>query len=487
MWNEQSRTPARGWVKKALCAGVIMGLSMTAGMSYAAQNDKGGYTGMTPYARIAKVAVVRKANGQIDREATYNKAKTVALDIARHVAHVDDGPSGTGYPSNWIVGGLENGETADDATINSAIIRIPSPDLIDKKNPALGIKKANVMDLCNSYYAKRALGVDPITGGDTEDKTDDMYVVNGYSHTPALPCELATWNDDEHIYVDMLDPNAIFTLFFTDVFVSDEMQDEAFAAAIRELPSAVKGQIKAIVYDALDSNGYNYAETDQAMGPKYRDIDAAYEVVASSPHKSPFKHVAYTKTNKETFTLAETRAVTEEIMYYMTIHGTPGAEFPAAGFQLPDLADKLSDKSMWRSARHEPLGLPGIAEGNKKSKNWVIEACSPTYAKMAMSTGMHHVTALPCEITVQRVNVDESEDGSAEALVISYLDPNFMLDALFADMSDKEKEALGDVPGYILNDLQTIVQYALDNGDIDELNEGKQISYTMLPEQEAVQ
>ena len=154
----------------------------------------------------------------------------------------------------------------------------------------------------------------------------------------------------------------------------------------------------------------------------------------------------------------------------MSIHGEDGA-----GTHPWDTANELSEGSLWRSARHEPLGLPGI---NKTDKNWVIEACSPKYAKMAMSTGMHHVTALPCEITVQRVNVDESADGSTEALVISYLDPNFMLSALFADMSDKEKEALGDIPGYILSDLQIIVQYALDHEDT-VLNGGDQIWYTM--------
>ena len=31
MKTNKSRAPARGWVKMALCAGVIMGLSMTAG------------------------------------------------------------------------------------------------------------------------------------------------------------------------------------------------------------------------------------------------------------------------------------------------------------------------------------------------------------------------------------------------------------------------------------------------------------------------
>lgn len=462
----KSGVPVRGWMKRALCAGVIMGLSMTACMSYAAKNDKGGDSGMTPFARIAKVPVVRKENGQIDREATYNKAKEVATKIALYVANVNDATA-SGFPSNWILGGLElaPGEEADAGQVNSNILRIPSPDLIDKKSPSLGIKKANVMDLCNAYYAKQALGVAPIVPG--------KKVVNGYSHTPALPCELATWNDDEHIYVDMLDPNAIFTLFFTDVFVSAEMQDPVFAEAISALPPAVKSEIKTVVYNALDEAGYNYIATDQALGPKYRDLDAAFEAVANSPNVSPFKHVAYTKSNGEDFVFGETKVVAEAIMDAMTIHGEPDA-----GDQVDELENILSPGSMWRSARHEPLGLPG--KPDVPEKNWVIEACSPTYAKMAMSTGMHHVTALPCEISVQRVNVDESADGSTEALVISYLDPSFMLGALFADMSDKEKDALGGIPALILGDLETIVQYALDNEDT-ELAPGKQIWYTMLP------
>ena len=84
----KSRGPVKGWVKKALCAGVIMGVSMTAGISHAAKNDKGGDPGMTPFARIAKVPVVRLENGQIDRAATYIKAKEVATKIALYVIKV---------------------------------------------------------------------------------------------------------------------------------------------------------------------------------------------------------------------------------------------------------------------------------------------------------------------------------------------------------------------------------------------------------------
>jgi len=475
MKNEQTRTSARGWLKKALCAGVIMGMSMASGMSFA-DNDNDGNNAITPFARIAQIPVVR-VNGQIDREATYNKAKEVALNIARHIAHVDDADDeGTDFPANWIVGGLEGGETASDAAINGAIIRIPSPDLIDPEKPELGIKKANVMDLCNSHYAKQALGVSPITGvkGDPGAK----YVVNGYSHTPALPCELSTWNDDKHIYVDILDPNGIFGLFFTDVFVSEEMLDLDFAEKISALPPAVKSEIKTVVYNALDEAndgaGYDYKAMDKAIGPKYPDLEAAFEVVANSPNVSPFKHVAYTKKHNSgknagevVFGSGESKAVAEAIIEAMTIHGTPDA-----GDQVDKLERILSPDSKWRSARHDPLGLPGTPE-----KNWVIEACSPTYAKMAMSTGMHHVTALPCEISVQIV--DRDGNGSTESLVISYLDPNFMLGALFADMSDDEKEALGGIPALILGDLETIVQYALDNADT-KLNRGEQIWYDML-------
>ena len=55
-----------------------------------------------------------------------------------------------------------------------------------------------------------------------------------------------------------------------------------------------------------------------------------------------------------------------------------------------------------------------------------------------------------------------------------------MFGAMFSDMSDEQKAALGDVPGYIIDDLQFIVKHALDTSGT-ELNEGVQIWYTMLP------
>ena len=67
----------------------------------------------------------------------------------------------------------------------------------------------------------------------------------------------------------MLDPNAIFSIFFTDVLVSDDMQDPDFATAITALPVTVKSEIKTVVYNALDAKGYIYRATDKQLGPKY--------------------------------------------------------------------------------------------------------------------------------------------------------------------------------------------------------------------------
>jgi hypothetical protein len=442
--TQKSGSPVGRWVKKSLCAGIVMGLAMSASMSFAGEElkeDTGNV--MTPFARIAHVQVVKDEFGNIDREATYIKAKAVATAIATYVATVNDTTSG--FPADWIVGGMEGGTTIEEAIINEE----------------LGIKKANVMDLCNSYYAKQALGVANIAG--TEKK-----VVNGYSHAPALPCELATWNDDENIYIDMLDPNAIFSIFFTDVLVSDDMQDPEFAAAITALPVAVKSEIKTVVYNALDVAGIKYNTHDKALGPKYLTVEDIFEVVAASPNQSPYKHVAYTKKGKKEFEAGETSAIAQAIINAMSIHGEDDA-----GTHDWDVDSILSEGSSWRSARHLPLGLPG-----KPEKNWVIEACSPKYAKKAMGTGMHHATALPCEISVQRV--DRDGNGTTESLVISYLDPAFMFGAMFSDMTDEEKAALGDIPGYISGDLEYIVQYALDTSGI-KLNEGVQFWYTMLP------
>lgn len=479
-FENQAAKPANNhWARKALFGGVA--LAMTMGVSpVMAGNGNDGFDTVTPFNRIARLPVVKDANDQVDHVATYAKVKAAALALANYVALNKDATVLGGdviKGVDWVLGGTSatcrSTQTCTATEISKAIIEIPSPEPINPNDPtylATGVvteantKKASVLDFCNEHYAKQALGVSPIVG--------DKKVVNGYSHTPALPCEVSIWNDSEHIYVDMLDPNAIFSLFFTDVLVSADMQDPAFAEAITNLPPQVKSEIRAVVLHAMNKFDQKTKTVDKQLGPKYKSMDEVFAVVAASPYQSPYLHMGYTKTNGVAFTAADSTAVTQAIINTMSIQGTATAGQHPTVIDGASLDSILSPGSSWRSARATPMTLPGT--------NHVIEACSPKYAKLAMGTGLHHVTALPCEITVQII--DQDGNGSTETLVVSYLDPHFMLNALFADISEEEKLAFAPIPGYIMDDLQKIVRAALEvNLGSIVLNNGVRISYNMLP------
>jgi hypothetical protein len=133
----------------------------------------------------------------------------------------------------------------------------------------------------------------------------------------------------------------------------------------------------------------------------------------------------------------------------------------------------------WRSARPSALPVPG---------NLVIEACSPTNAIAAMGLGLHHATALPCEISVKAVNLDG--EGGNEKVMISYLDPHFMFSALFSDafddLTEEELDTFLALPPLVLEDLQTIVKVAMYPVNLDglALNRPVQVFFTMLPDEE---
>ena len=478
--NNRSTSCIGHWVKHALCGGVVLGLAMTMGATSAIAADDNaarsyGFGSMTPFSRVAKVPVV-KVKGQIDYKATYAKARAASVAIATYVARLKEADmlgSDVIKGIDWKLGGTSeeclNTLVCSDEEIDHNVIAIPSPDPIDPTDatyvetgvvtPA-NTKKGNVIEFCNKKYASMAMGVDPIIG--------DKKVINGWAHAPALPCEVSVWNDDQHIYVDMLDPSAIFTLFFSDVLFSADMQDPAFAEALYAMPPQVKAEIVAIIHAALSEFDPDTKAMDQKVGPVYNSIEDIITAVDASPLDSPYLHMVYTKQDGGIFTDAESKKVAQTIINTMSIHGNADAgTHPTVINSDGDTLDSiLSPKSSWRSARTAPITIPG--------KNHIIEACSPKYAKMAMGTGLDHVNALPCEITVKTI------DGGNK-LVISYLDPYFMLGALFADISDEDKAKFGAIPGLINDDLQNIVKAALDVNLGITLNAPQRKVINMLP------
>jgi uncharacterized protein (DUF302 family) len=293
--------------------------------------------------------------------------------------------------------------------------------------------------MCNPLFAQKALGVKPVVDGD-----DSTKIINGYIHAPALPCEVAIYADaDGYVNVEMLNPEAIFTLFFTDVLFGEQMNDPVFAAEIQALPVQVNEEIRTVIYLALDGAAIPYAPVSEPLGPVYQSLQQVAQVVAETPYQSPYVHFAYEKVDRSDFTAAEVATIADAIIATLSLDGIH-----------PTDLDARLNMDDWRSARPHPLPVPG---------NLVIEACSPTNAIAAMGLGMDHATALPCEIAVKAVSYDGVEGN--ETLLITYLDPHFMFSALFSDafgdLTDEELADLMALPPMVLEDLQTVVRDAL--------------------------
>ena len=506
----KSKAPAKGWVKKALCGSTLMGLAMTMGATSAVADKVDQFKSFTPVSRIATIPLVEDEPGVVNYPASYARAREASVALATYVATLKESAaevlgSDVIKGVDWKLGGTSEDciskgasvpTTCSEEEIDEAVLMIPSPYPINPNMPISDtnpIKKANVLDFCNGKYASLAMGVEPIIGSKSNGSA--KYVVNGYSHAPALPCEVSIWLDDDNIKVDMLRPEAIFTLFFSDVLFSKEMQNKNFAKALNEMTVQVNSEIKAIILDALTKHAdseYVIKEVNEEIGPVYDSMKDIIDVVDSSTYNSPYMHMSYTKLDGGVFTDGESKAVAQTIINTLSTHkNAPGVhttyleediegntvtDREGDGDTVINLDDVLSTGSSWRSARLEPISIPG--------KNHIIEACSPKYAKMAMGTGLSHVNALPCEITVKTI------DGGNK-LVVSYLDPDFMLKSLFADISNKEKKQFGEIPEIIMTDLQNVVAAALDNIKVDadtvdeyeiDLNPGVQISYDMLPQ-----
>mgnify|MGYP001827219163 FL=1 len=321
-------------------------------------------------------------------------------------------------------------------------------------------KKVNIVEMCNPLFAKKALGVLPVIDG-----VDTTKIINGYIHAPALPCEVAIYADEDgQVNVEMLNPEAIFTLFFTDVLFGEQMEDPDFAAAIQQLPTVVNGEIQTIIYNALDEEGFSYTPASEPLGPVYKSLRQVARVVAETPFESPYAHFVYRKRDGNDFSGEEVSAIAASIIDTLGLDGN----------HHPSLDAKLNIDD-WRSARPAPLPVPG---------NLVIEACSPTNAIAAMGLGMEHATALPCEIAVKAL--DPNGDGSNEVVMITYLDPHFMFSALFSDafddLSEDELEDLLQLPPLVFEDLQTIVEEALRKKNLGYmLTRPKQVFFDMLP------
>jgi len=349
---------------------------------------------ITPYERVAVIP------------GTWDDVLGVADQIASYVDQTDESAA-LGYPTNWIVAGANPklGETYD------------TTDLLPI--PANG-GKSRVIELCNSVYATKAMAT-------------------GRFHGPALPCEVSVHSDGTNIYVDMLNADAIFSIFFTDINDSD--------GTLAAVASDVKREIRGIVLAALENK--SPTESDLKMGPVF-DKEGMEEVSFTTPY------IVYKYQRKDgtAFVPGDDRILAAEIIAKL------GTESATADLNVPG----LSGGSAWRSGRPAPLAIPGVQ---------VVEACSPKYATKATKLGNEYITALPCEISAY---IDETDDTN-KTVAVSFLNPNFMFGTMFGGAVEKAYDdgviTKADVIEYstlaevVFGDLRLIVDAAVQGSALN--------------------
>jgi len=423
-------------------------------------------TSYTTFERIAEIDV--SAIPQNVGTNPTDQARYVAQKIAKYFYQNND--ENITSSADWVLGGAPASITALDVNntvklLNPYILEIPSPDN----------NKTMIVEVCNKKHAGKAINGSEI-------------------HGPALPCEIAVYTDTTtgKIYIDILDPVGSFAVFFNDMTTLTPEQRAEFSAMALQ----VKTEIKLITYKGLNEGKVDHVKQSTGMGASFTPT----EIAALSG-----QYITYTYAinpaldgdlNTSTTSRATAMKAAQEIIKAMTInvpydynattyatllggslYGSltfpPYVTATESGINAntaiyPYLIDdyNISSAGKWRSARYAPLNVPRAVNTNTYGFMYTVEACSPTYAKLALSMGgdsRDHATALPCQMSFY---IDDTISTSPKLKVV-FLNPEFMFQTLFKDklatLSSSEKADLIKTATTVKNDLVNMTRYVMDH------------------------
>lgn len=423
-------------------------------------------TSYTTFERIAEIDV-SSIPTNVGSNPT-DQARYVAQKIAKYFYQTND--TNVTSAADWVLGGAPASLSALDVNntvklLNPYILEIPSPDN----------NKTMIVEVCNKAHAGGAISGNTIPGGEV--------------HGAALPCEIAIYTDTTtgKIYVDILDPVGSFAVFFNDLGANPQMT----AMALQ-----VKTEIKLITYKGLDVGNITHIKKSTGMGATFTPT----EIAALSG-----QYITYTysinpaldgDSNTSTTSRATAMKAAQEMIKAMTInvpydynatsyatllggslYGSltfpPYVTATESGINAntaiyPYLVDdyNISSAGKWRSARYAPLNVPRAVDTATYGFMYTVEACSPTYAKLALSMGgdsRDHATALPCQMTFY---IDDTIPTSPKLKVV-FLNPVFMFQTLFKDklaaLSPSEQASLSTMATTVKNDLVNMTRYVMDH------------------------
>ncbi len=310
----------------------------------------------------------------------------VAVMLAEFIDEVDD--TTRGVPSDWLIAGASN--LAAEEEIAGAMLSLPGG--------------GKVIEVCNHLYAEQAMTF-------------------GGHHGVALPCEIAVVPNGDDVDVVLLNPEAIFGLFFTDV-------PAEHAAQMGGLAGTVRGELDELVEDGLAGTISQFPRQD--VGPAWSEAEMAQYSAMDYSIEMDLEIPAAYANDSDGPAQFKTDFV-EELLETLTYEGAETVGATVSGLSTDD----------WRAARPYALGLPGGVS--------VVEVCSPTYAGAAMSTGAHHAPALPCQIAVW---------PEGDSLRIHVLDPMFIFPVFFSDAPAEMMDQMGGLAGAVQQDIVKMVDAA---------------------------
>ncbi len=294
-----------------------------------------------------------------------------------------------GMPDDWVVAGSQ--AIAEHGPLG-ATLRLPGGH--------------RTVELCNHTYASMALSA-------------------GSQRAVGLPCKLSLVSRDGGVDVIMLNPEAIFALFFHDV-------PAEMASHMGDLARTVKSEIHELVRRGTAQ--FTQAQWQETpVGPSWTPDD-----------RTTFSQMDSTITFVLDPAQSGGRYDSAEVLRETIVHGILEAatheEMDAVGSRVEGLS--VDD---WRSARTFALSLPGDIR--------VVELCSPTYATAALSTGLHHAPALPCKLSVY------VHEGKVH---VDVLDTNFVFPTFFSDLPAEMHSQLDQMAQAVRGDVLTIVSHVLE-------------------------
>jgi len=374
-------------------------------------------TTFSPYQRVAVVS------------GTWADVPAIAEKIAQYVVYTNEAAV-LGLPTNWVIAGA-----------NGGVDGLSGPETYEPTDllpiPGMGVAgstgTSRVIEFCNKAYALQAIGT-------------------GRFHGSALPCEVSVHSDGSNVYIDMLDAEAIFNIFFADA--ADNFTPEQ-NAAFATMAAAVKSELRTMIRAGLEDNGgvsgsaaVLYEESTQAMGPQFTRSKIANDVAL----RNPYIVYKYQRSGGGTFV----KGADDKLLAQAIIDVLGDGTAATADQRVPG----LSALSAWRSGRPDPVAIPNVQ---------VVEACSPKYAKKATALGNEYITALPCEFTVY---VDETDETNS-TIAVSFLNPNFMFGTMFegavenaylnGDLNKSQVIEYSTLAEVVFGDLRMIVDHAVQD------------------------